>query len=80
MADRDSGRDLDAEQTAALRGGLLLQYIREAKILIRPDDRGATFMAIAPPLIADRAVLDDDAERLDRICTRVDQFLGGKSR
>ena len=53
MADRDSGRDLDAEQTAALRGGLLLQYIREAKILIRPDDRGATFMAIAPPLLAD---------------------------
>ncbi|MBM4337532.1 MAG: aminotransferase class III-fold pyridoxal phosphate-dependent enzyme [Deltaproteobacteria bacterium] len=80
MADRESGRDLDAAQTAALRGGLLLQYIREAKILIRPDDRGATFMAIAPPLVADRAVLDDVAERLDRICTRVDQFLGGKPR
>jgi adenosylmethionine-8-amino-7-oxononanoate aminotransferase len=77
MADRDSGRDLDAAQTAALRGGLLLSYIREARILIRPDDRGATFMAVAPPLVADRAVLDDVAERIDRVCARVDQFIGG---
>ncbi len=80
MADRDSGRDLDADQTTALRGGLLLRYIREARILIRPDDRGATFMAIAPPLVADRDVLADLAERLDRICTRVDQYIGGNPR
>ncbi len=79
MADRDAARDLDAAQTAALRGGLLLQYIREARILIRPDDRGATFMAVAPPLVADRGVLDDVAERIDRICTRVDQYLGRSS-
>ncbi len=67
MADRDSGQELSDDQRAVLQGGLLAQYVRDAGLLIRPDDRGATMLMLSPPLIADDIVLDDLAQRLDQV-------------
>ncbi len=74
-ADAANGVALTEEQHTGLRGGVLAQYVRDAKIMIRPDDRGATFLAICPPLVADRAVIDDLAARVDQIVARTDQWL-----
>ncbi len=75
MADRGAAVELSPEQRAALQGGLLSSFVREAGILIRPDDRGATMLVVAPPLIADDAVLDDLTERLDVVLDRIDRWL-----
>ncbi len=77
MADRGTGRELDDAQVADLQGGTLGRFVREARILIRPDDRGATMLTISPPLVADAAVLDDLIDRVDRVLTMTDDHLAG---
>lgn len=74
-ADAANGVELSEAQHLALRGGVLGQFVRDAKIMIRPDDRGATFLAISPPLVADRTVLDDLASRVDQIVNRTQAWL-----
>ncbi len=75
MADHASGRDLSDAQVAELQGGLLGTFVREARVLIRPDDRGATMLTISPPLVADDTVLDDLAARIDMALTMTDDHL-----
>lgn len=75
MADRAGGRELDEQQRTTLEGGLLGKFVRDARILIRPDDRGATMLTISPPLVADDAVLDDLAARTDQVLDMTDNFL-----
>ena len=64
----------DAE-AKALQTGVLAQFVRDAKVMIRPDDRGATMLVLSPPLIADREVLDDLLSRVDQIVERTDEWL-----
>ncbi len=71
----DTGQELSETQIAGLQGGVLNKYVRESKLLIRPDDRGATMLTISPPLIADSEVISDMTERLDQILTNVDAWL-----
>jgi adenosylmethionine-8-amino-7-oxononanoate aminotransferase len=71
----DDGRELTDEQHAALRGGLLATWIREARLLIRPDDRGATMLVVAPPLICDDEALDALAAGVDQVLSRTDAWL-----
>lgn len=75
VGDRESGTPLTDEQHTALRSGLLAHWLREARVLIRPDDRGATMLTVSPPLVADAAVLDDLTERLDDVLTTMGAWL-----
>ncbi len=75
MASRSEGRDLSAEQSAGLLGGELARFIREAGLHIRPDDRGATMLVIAPPLICQTEELDDLATRLSQVLDRTAAWL-----
>ena len=75
VADRHAGRPLSDNQRAALQGGLLGQFVRDARVLVRPDDRGATMLTVSPPLIADNAVLDDLTARVDVTLDQVDAWL-----
>jgi len=75
MHDRDSGAELTDDQSAGLLGGHLAQFLREEGLLIRPDDRGATMLVVSPPLIADNTVLDDLADRLDRVLTKAGDWM-----
>lgn len=77
MADRANGTDLSDDDAAALCGGVLSGFVREARLLVRPDDRGATLLAIAPPLVADRAVLDDLLGRTDQVLERTGRWIDG---
>jgi adenosylmethionine-8-amino-7-oxononanoate aminotransferase len=72
---RAEGRALTETQHTGLRGGALASFVREAQIMIRPDDRGATFLTISPPLVADRTVLDDLVSRVDQIAGRTSEWL-----
>ena len=74
-ASRAEGRELSEHQHRGLRGGALADFIREARIMIRPDDRGATFLAISPPLVADKDVIDDLVARVDQIADRAGAWL-----
>lgn len=75
VADRETGRELSADQVTALQGGELQRYLREARLLIRPDDRGATMLTISPPLVSDTDVLDDLLHRMDQVLCHVDAFV-----
>ncbi len=77
MADRHSGVELSSTEAAGLQGGVLAGFLRRAGLLIRPDDRGATMLTIAPPLIADDTVLDDLTDRLARVLTDTEGWLQG---
>jgi adenosylmethionine-8-amino-7-oxononanoate aminotransferase len=63
VADEDGGR-FDAAERERLLRGYLPGRLLEAGVLARADDRGDSVLQIAPPLISDRAVLDDIADRL----------------
>lgn len=72
---REHGQELSEEDCAALQGGVLAGFVRDSKLLIRPDDRGATMLVLSPPLVADRAVLDDLMERMFQILERTEAWL-----
>ncbi|MDB2391944.1 aminotransferase class III-fold pyridoxal phosphate-dependent enzyme [Acidimicrobiaceae bacterium] len=69
---------LSDEEAKALQTGVMAGFVRDAKVMIRPDDRGATMLILSPPLIADRDVLDDLLGRVDQIVDRVGQWLEGQ--
>ena len=74
--DRARSCDLtDAEFAELLPGGRLEQFLREARVLVRPDSRGAAMLAISPPLVADESVIDDLLGRLDQVLDRLGGWL-----
>ncbi|MEZ5244687.1 MAG: aminotransferase class III-fold pyridoxal phosphate-dependent enzyme [Acidimicrobiales bacterium] len=77
MADRANEIDLSADDALALQTGVLNRLLRDARLLVRPDDRGATFIAISPPLVADTVVFDDLLSRVDQVLERTSDWLAG---
>jgi len=78
MADSVTDIDLSDNDAAALQGGVLLGFLKDARLLIRPDDRGATLLSFSPPLVADREVIDDILARTDQVLDRTDQWIAGR--
>lgn len=54
---------------------MLNQIVRDARLLIRPDDRGATMLILSPPLVADDVVLDDLSAKLDQVLSATERWL-----
>ncbi len=79
MADRATGAELSDSQRAALQGGVLNGFVRDAGLLIRPDDRGATMLVVSPPLVADDTVLDDITDRLVSILDMTQNWLANNA-
>ena len=77
MGSRAEGRDLSEGEAAGLQGGVLAGLVRDAGLLIRPDDRGATMLTYSPPLVADQTVIDDIIDRSDQVLTRATAWLAG---
>lgn len=76
MRDRNNGTDLtESEFSELLSGGTLERFVREARVLVRPDSRGAAMLAVAPPLVADATVIDDLLARVDQVLNRVGGWL-----
>ncbi|MDG1367061.1 MAG: aminotransferase class III-fold pyridoxal phosphate-dependent enzyme [Acidimicrobiales bacterium] len=78
MASRAADHDLPDEHALALQQGILARACRDAGLLIRPDDRGATMLVFSPPLIADTAVIDDMHDKADQVVTRAAEWLAGE--
>ena len=78
-ADSDAGIALSSEQSEHIVRAILPTAMREAGLLTRPDDRGATMLVLAPPLIADGAVINELLQQVDQVATAVDQFVAGRS-
>lgn len=76
-ADRDSGQELSREQSLALLREVLPSAMKRVGLLTRPDDRGATMLILAPPLVADRAVLDELLSQTDAVADEADRFIRG---
>ncbi|MCY4492978.1 MAG: aminotransferase class III-fold pyridoxal phosphate-dependent enzyme [Acidimicrobiaceae bacterium] len=78
--DRAAGVGLtDSEFAELLPGGVLERFVREARVLVRPDSRGAAMLAVAPPLVADASVIDDLLPRGDQVLDRVGGWLRGST-
>jgi len=76
MRDRAEGVDLnDSEVAELLAGGVLDRLVRSARVLVRPDGRGAVMLAVSPPLVADESVIDDLLGRLDQVLDRLGGWL-----
>lgn len=77
MADRETGAELTAEQSAALLREVLPAAMREVSLITRPDDRGATMIMVSPPLVADEVVLGELVDALDRVLGTAAKWLHG---
>jgi adenosylmethionine-8-amino-7-oxononanoate aminotransferase len=75
MADRESVRELSAEQSRGLLREVLPGALRRVGLNVRPDDRGGTLLAVSPPLVADRAVLGELVASLDSVLDDADRWL-----
>ncbi len=78
MQDRANGIDLSEGDALSLQQGVLARMVRDAGLLIRPDDRGATMLVFSPPLVADQAVIDDMHHKADQVLTRAAAWLAGE--
>lgn len=74
MADRDSGQELSQEQSLTLLRQVLPTAMRKVGLITRPDDRGATMLLLSPPLIADRALIDELMGMVDAVLSEADRF------
>ena len=66
VADAENARFSAIDRERLLRG-YLPGRLREAGLIARADDRGDSVLQIAPPLVADRAVLDEIVDRLGEV-------------
>ena len=73
--DSETGTELTDAQRAGLQGGGLNKMVRDAGLLIRSDDRGATMLVTSPPLIANDDVLDDIQSRMDQVLTWTSEWI-----
>jgi adenosylmethionine-8-amino-7-oxononanoate aminotransferase len=64
-----------AERERVLRG-FMPRALRDAGLIARPDDRGDAVLHIAPPLIADTAVLDELVAKMRTVLAGAGELLG----
>ncbi|MHB1890334.1 MAG: aminotransferase class III-fold pyridoxal phosphate-dependent enzyme, partial [Acidimicrobiales bacterium] len=77
MADSETGRELTHDQSTSLLRSVLPVAMRKVNLLTRPDDRGATMLVLAPPLIADAAVVDELLGQVDAVLDEAGRFVNG---
>lgn len=75
VADDDNATFGQAERDKLLRG-FLPGRLREAGIIARADDRGDAVLQIAPPLIADKALIDEIVARLGDVLSDAGVHMG----
>jgi adenosylmethionine-8-amino-7-oxononanoate aminotransferase len=75
VADRDSARELSDEQSLALLREVLPAAMHRVGLLTRPDDRGATMLVLAPPLVSDRVVIDELLDEVDAVVDAADRYV-----
>jgi adenosylmethionine-8-amino-7-oxononanoate aminotransferase len=77
-ADRDAGREFTPSEKAEVCGHVLPAAMTRAGLFTRADDRGPAMLMLAPPLVADRAVLDDLFSMVDSTLSELECWLATK--
>jgi adenosylmethionine-8-amino-7-oxononanoate aminotransferase len=77
VADEEGGR-FDAAERERLLRGFLPGRLLDAGVIARADDRGDSVLQIAPPLVSDRAVLDEIADRLAEVLADAGAWIAGR--
>jgi adenosylmethionine-8-amino-7-oxononanoate aminotransferase len=72
----DDNTTFDQAGRDRLLRGFLPGRLREAGLIARADDRGDAVLQIAPPLIADKALLDEIVARLGDVLTDAGVHMG----
>jgi adenosylmethionine-8-amino-7-oxononanoate aminotransferase len=72
---RERGLPLTEDQARDLLGGRLTRWIWDEHLLVRADDRGATSLVLAPPLICGEAELAELLDGVSGVLDRVDAHL-----
>jgi adenosylmethionine-8-amino-7-oxononanoate aminotransferase len=75
MADRESGRAFSEAEKAWVCREVLPPLLRSAGLMTRADDRGPAMLMLSPPLVADRKVLGELFEKLDRVLASATQAI-----
>jgi adenosylmethionine-8-amino-7-oxononanoate aminotransferase len=75
VKDDDNTRFGQGERDDLLRG-FLPGRLREAGLIARADDRGDATLQIAPPLISDKALIDEIVARLGDVLTDASAHMG----
>ena len=72
------GADLafDDDERERLLRGFLPRALLDAGIIARADDRGDAVLQIAPPLVADAALLDEIVDALRHVLARAAEHMG----
>jgi adenosylmethionine-8-amino-7-oxononanoate aminotransferase len=71
----DAGSRLSAIDRERLLRGYLPGRLREAGLIARADDRGDAVLQIAPPLISDRAVLDEIVDKMTEVLADAGEWM-----
>lgn len=74
-ADSNDCRSLTTEQSSVILQQVIPEAMQRARLMTRADDRGGTMLVLAPPLVADEAVLDDLLRGVDSVAAAVDEFV-----
>jgi adenosylmethionine-8-amino-7-oxononanoate aminotransferase len=72
----DSNERLDADERERLLRGFMPGRLREAGLIARADDRGDAVLQIAPPLVADDAVLEEIVDAMREVLADAGRQLG----
>jgi adenosylmethionine-8-amino-7-oxononanoate aminotransferase len=75
VKDTDNTR-FNAEERERLLRGFLPARLLKAGLIARADDRGDAVLQVAPPLISDRALLDEIVDRLAEVLAGASEFMG----
>jgi adenosylmethionine-8-amino-7-oxononanoate aminotransferase len=66
----------DADERERLLRGFMPPALLDGGIIARADDRGDAVVQIAPPLVADAALLDEIVDALHAVLTRASEHMG----
>ena len=80
MADRESGREFTEEEKLLLCRDVLPGLLRRAGVMTRADDRGPAMLMLAPPLVADRQVLDELLGSVDSVLGQATLEVAARTR
>jgi adenosylmethionine-8-amino-7-oxononanoate aminotransferase len=70
---------LDADERERVLRGFMPGALREAGLIARADDRGDAVLQIAPPLVADDAVLEEIVSAMHEVLAGAGRLLGLES-
>jgi hypothetical protein len=79
MVKGEDNERLDADERERILRGFMPGRLREAGLIARADDRGDAVLQIAPPLVADDAVLEEIVDAMREVLADAGKLLGLES-